>query len=54
MQIEISTDSNIKGREELATHVKGVVESALNRFSETAKRTREKSEWPMNKTLPKS
>lgn len=33
MQIEISTDSNIEGREELATHVKGVVESALNRFS---------------------
>jgi hypothetical protein len=34
MQIEISTDSNIEGREELATHVKGVVESALNRFSD--------------------
>ena len=34
MQIEISTDSNIEGREKLATHVKGVVESALNRFSD--------------------
>jgi hypothetical protein len=34
MQIEISTDSNIEGREELATHVKGVVESTLNRFSD--------------------
>ena len=34
MQIEISTDSNIEGREKLATHVQGVVESALNRFSD--------------------
>ena len=34
MQIEISTDSNIEGREKLATYVKGVVESALNRFSD--------------------
>ena len=34
MQIEIGTDSNIEGREKLATRVKGVVESALNRFSD--------------------
>ena len=34
MQIEVSTDSNIEGREKLAAHVKGVVESALNRFSD--------------------
>ncbi len=32
MQIEISTDSNIEGREKLAAHIKDVVESALNRF----------------------
>jgi len=34
MQIEVSTDSNIEGREKLAAHVKGVVESASNRFSD--------------------
>jgi len=34
MHIQINTDSNIDGREELATHVKDVVESALNRFSD--------------------
>jgi ribosome-associated translation inhibitor RaiA len=34
MQIQINTDSNIEGREELASHVKGVVESALQRFSD--------------------
>ncbi|MCJ7593029.1 MAG: HPF/RaiA family ribosome-associated protein [Woeseiaceae bacterium] len=34
MHIEINTDSNIEGREELAIHVKGVVESALSRFSD--------------------
>ena len=34
MQIEVSTDSNVEGREKLAAHVKGVVESALNRFSD--------------------
>ena len=34
MQIEVSTDSNIEGREKSAAHVKGVVESALNRFSD--------------------
>ena len=34
MHIEISTDSNIEGREEFATHFKGVMESALNRFSD--------------------
>jgi hypothetical protein len=34
MHIQINTDSNIEGREEFATHVKGVVESALSRFSD--------------------
>ncbi len=33
MRIEISTDSNIEGREKLAAHVKTVVESALERFA---------------------
>ena len=33
MQIEISTDNNIDGREKLTAHVKGVVEDALDRFS---------------------
>ena len=34
MHIQINTDSNIEGSEELTTHVKGVVESALSRFSD--------------------
>lgn len=34
MHIQINTDSNIAGREELASHVKGVVEGALSRFSD--------------------
>ncbi len=34
MHIQINTDSNIDGREELASHVKGVVESVLSRFSD--------------------
>jgi ribosomal subunit interface protein len=34
MHIQINTDSNIAGREELATHVKSVVERVLSRFSE--------------------
>jgi len=34
MHIQINTDSNIEGREELAPHVKGVVEGALSRFSD--------------------
>ncbi len=34
MQIEISTDSNIEGSEELTAQVKGVVEKALGRFSD--------------------
>lgn len=34
MQIQVSTDSNIEGREKLTTHVRSVVESALNRFSD--------------------
>lgn len=33
MHIQINTDSNIEGREELASHVEGVVEGALSRFS---------------------
>ena len=33
MQIEVSTDSNIEGREKLTAHVKGVVEGELDRFS---------------------
>jgi hypothetical protein len=33
MHIQINTDTNIEGREELAIHVKGVMESALSRFS---------------------
>ena len=34
MNIQFNTDSNIEGREELATQVKGVVESAMSRFSD--------------------
>jgi ribosomal subunit interface protein len=34
MHIQINTDSNIAGREELATHVKSVVERVLSRFRE--------------------
>ena len=34
MHIQINTDSNIEGREELASHVKGVVDGALSRFSD--------------------
>ena len=34
MQIQINTDSNIEGRENLAAYVKGVVESTLSRFRE--------------------
>src|ERR1019366_1740225 len=34
MQIQINTDHNIKGREALATQVRGVVESALSHISE--------------------
>ena len=34
MQIQVNTDSNIEGREKLTTHVRSVVESALNRFSD--------------------
>lgn len=33
MQIEVSTDSTIEGREKLIAHVQGVVEGALERFS---------------------
>jgi ribosome-associated translation inhibitor RaiA len=34
MQIQINTDSNIKGRDKLAAYVTSAVESALNRFRE--------------------
>ena len=34
MQIQINTDRNIEGREALATHVRGVVESALAHVKE--------------------
>jgi ribosome-associated translation inhibitor RaiA len=34
MQIQINTDDNIEGREEFADQIKGVVESALERFSD--------------------
>jgi len=34
MQVQINTDRNIEGREALADHVRGVVESALSRFSD--------------------
>lgn len=34
MQVQINTDHNIEGHEALATHVNGVVESALAGFSE--------------------
>jgi ribosome-associated translation inhibitor RaiA len=34
MQIQISTDHNIEGHQELAAQVSGVVENALSRFSE--------------------
>jgi ribosome-associated translation inhibitor RaiA len=34
MQIQINTDRNIDGREALTDHLRGVVESALSRFSE--------------------
>ena len=32
MHIELSTDSNVQGSEDLATHVKGVVENALSHY----------------------
>jgi ribosome-associated translation inhibitor RaiA len=32
MQIQINTDHNIEGTEKLASHVRGVVETALDRF----------------------
>jgi ribosome-associated translation inhibitor RaiA len=34
MQIQVNSDSNIEGREKLAAHVRGVVQSALSRFSD--------------------
>lgn len=34
MQIQINTDANIDGTEELAAHVKGVLGSHLDRFSD--------------------
>jgi ribosome-associated translation inhibitor RaiA len=34
MHIQVNTDNNIEGREELATQVEAVVEEALSRFSD--------------------
>lgn len=34
MQVQVNTDSSIEGRDELAAHVTGVVESALGRFGD--------------------
>ena len=34
MQIQVNTDHNIEGHQALVTQVSGVVENALNRFSE--------------------
>ena len=34
MQVQINTDRNIEGREALAEHIRGAVESALSRFSD--------------------
>ena len=34
MQVQINTDRNIEGREALADQVRGIVESALSRFSD--------------------
>ncbi len=34
MQIEVRTDNTIEGHEALATHIKSVVEGALERFSD--------------------
>ncbi len=34
MQIQVNTDHNIEGREELAARVEAVVEAALSRFSD--------------------
>lgn len=34
MQIQINTDNNIEGREELAMQVEGVVQDSLSRFSD--------------------
>jgi ribosome-associated translation inhibitor RaiA len=38
MQIQINTDHNIEGREALAAHVRGVVESAVGRVSDQVTR----------------
>jgi ribosome-associated translation inhibitor RaiA len=38
MQVQINTDHNIEGHEALAAHVSGVVESALDRFSDQVTR----------------
>lgn len=38
MQIQINTDSNVEGPEEIADQVKGVVESALSVFSDRISR----------------
>ena len=38
MQIQLNTDHNIEGHERLADHVRAVVESALERFSDQVTR----------------
>ena len=38
MQIQVNTDHNIEGREALAAHVSGVVESALGRIRDQVTR----------------
>jgi len=38
MQIQINTDHNIEGHEALATHVRGVVEGALDHFRDQVTR----------------
>lgn len=34
MHVQVNTDTNIEGREALADHVRGVVQSAMERFSD--------------------
>jgi ribosome-associated translation inhibitor RaiA len=34
MQIQINTDNNVDGREKLAAYIRGIVETAVGRFSQ--------------------
>ncbi len=34
MQIQVNTDNNVEGSEQLESHVRSMLESALNRFSD--------------------